>query len=77
MGIFEALIRALIYLCVVALCFFLCIWVLGELGVMLPSKVITILMVIFVLVAILILVRLFAPAISGFVWFPPRKPPAP
>ena len=77
MGIFEALIRALIYLCVVALCFFLCLWVLAELGVMLPGMVITILKVIFVLIAILILVRLFAPALSGFAFFPPRKPPAP
>lgn len=75
MGIFEALIRALIYLCVVALCFFLTIWVLGELGIMLPMMVITILKVIFVLIAILILVRLFLPAMNGFNWFPPRNPP--
>jgi hypothetical protein len=77
MSIFEALIRALIYLCCVALAFFLCLWVLGELGVMLPVMVITILKVIFCLIAILILVRLFAPAMTGYVWFPPRKPPLP
>lgn len=74
MGIFEALIRALIYLCVIALCFFLTVWVLAELGIILPAMVITILKVIFVLIAILVLVRLFLPAMSGFSWFPPRGP---
>jgi hypothetical protein len=73
MGIFEAIIRALIYLCCIALAFFLCIWVLGQLGVALPAMVITILKVIFVLVAILILVRLFWPALSGTNWFPPKQ----
>jgi hypothetical protein len=72
----EALIRALIYLCCIALCFFLCIWVLGELGVNLPYMVINILKVIFVLIAILILYRLFAPVVTGYTWFPgPRQPP--
>jgi hypothetical protein len=28
-------------------------------------------------VAILILARLFGPMISGYNWFPPRKPPLP
>ena len=70
MGFFEALIRALIYLCCVALCFFLVIWVLGMLGLALPIMVITILKVIFVLIAILILVRLFMPYAGS--WFPPR-----
>ena len=70
MGFFEALIRALIYLCCVALCFFLVIWVLGMLGLALPIMVITILKVIFVLIAILILVRLFMPFAGS--WFPPR-----
>ncbi len=74
MGILEAVIRALIGLCVLALAFFLCVWVLGALGVALPAMVITILKVIFVLIAILYLVRLFAPAISGFTWWPPRQP---
>jgi hypothetical protein len=72
MGFFEALIRALIYLCCIALCFFLCVWVLGELGIALPAMVIVILKVIFVLIAILILVRLFAPFVTGFNFFPPK-----
>lgn len=74
MGIFEAVVRALIYLCFVALAFYLIIWVLGAIGVALPYMVITILKVLFVLVAILILVRLFWPLASGFNWFPPRQP---
>jgi hypothetical protein len=73
MGIIEAVIRALIYLCVIALCFFLCIWVIGQLGIALPAMVITILKVIFVLVAILILLRLFWPTLSGINLFPPRS----
>ncbi len=72
MGILEAIIRALLYLCGVALGFYLIIWVLGALGVMLPAMVLTILKVMFVLVAILILVRLFWPALSGYSWFPGR-----
>jgi len=65
MGLFERVIRALLYLCVVAICFFLCVWVLGQLGIALPYMVITILKVMFVLIAILILVRLFYPILSG------------
>ena len=75
MSILESLIRALIYLCCIALGFFLCLWVLAELGVALPAMVLVILKVIFVLIAILILVRLFMPALTGFNWFPPRNPP--
>jgi hypothetical protein len=77
MGLFEALIRALIYLCVIALAFFLCVWVLGQLGIALPYMVINILKVIFVLIAILILVRLFYPLVSGYSWFGPRGPRPP
>ena len=73
MGIFEAVIRALLYLCCVALAFFLCVWVLGELGVALPYMVLNILKVMFVLIAILILVRLFWPVLAGANWFPPRR----
>lgn len=76
MGFFEALVRALIYICFIALAFFLCLWVLGSLGLMLPGMVITILKVIFVLVAILILARLFSPFLSGYTWFP-QNPPKP
>lgn len=74
MGIVEAVIRALLYLCAIALVFFLCLWVLASLGVALPVMVITILKIMFVLVAILVLVRLFWPIVSNANWFPPRGP---
>jgi hypothetical protein len=64
----ERIIYALIYLCGIALCFYLIIWVLGALGIHLPGMVINILMVVLVLVAILILWRLFAG--SGIPWWP-------
>lgn len=74
MGLFERVIRALIYLCVIALCFYLCVWVLAALGVALPYMVMNILKVIFVLIAILILIRLFYPVIQGQNWWGDRAP---
>jgi hypothetical protein len=74
MGIIEAVIRALLYLCCIALAFFLILWVLGSIGVALPIMVITILKVMFVLIAILVLVRLFFPIFSGYQWFGPPRP---
>lgn len=65
----NAVVRALITLCVIALCFFLVIWVLGAIGIVLPAIVIKILGVILVLVAILILIKLFQPWIGR--WFGP------
>jgi hypothetical protein len=56
----ERVIYALIYLCGIALCFYLIIWVLGAIGIHLPPMVVNILVVVLVLVAILILWRLFA-----------------
>jgi hypothetical protein len=56
----ERVIYALIYLCGIALCFYLIIWVLGAIGIHLPAMVVNILIVVLVLVAILILWRLFA-----------------
>jgi hypothetical protein len=71
----EAVIRALLYLCVIALSYFLIIWVLGEIGIMIPVMVLHILMVMFVLVAILVLWRLFAPRFNNFqIWGPPPGP---
>lgn len=67
----ERIIYALIYLCGIALCFYLIIWVLGAIGLHLPPMVVNILLVVLVLVAILILWRLFAGA--GIPWWP-REP---
>lgn len=64
----ERVIYALIYICGIALCYFLIIWVLGAIGLHLPAMVMNILLVVLVLVAILILWRIFAGA--GIRWWP-------
>lgn len=64
----ERVIYALIYICGIALCYFLIVWVLGAIGLHLPVMVLNILMVVLVLVAILVLWRLFAGA--GIPWWP-------
>lgn len=69
MGLLERVIRALLYLCCIAIAFYLIVWVLGTLGVALPYMVLNILKVMFVLIAILILVRLFWPLASGYNWW--------
>ena len=56
----ERIIYALIYICGLALAYWLIVWVLGAIGLALPHMVLVILGVIMVLVAILILWRLFA-----------------
>lgn len=56
----ERVIYALIYICGIALCYFLIIWVLGAIGLHLPPMVTNILLVVLVLVAILVLWRLFS-----------------
>jgi hypothetical protein len=53
----EVFIRALITLCVIVLCVFLALWVLAELGIVLPAMVVKILWVIVVLLAVLYLLR--------------------
>jgi hypothetical protein len=64
-----ALIRALLYLCTLALVFYLVVWVLAELGIVLPIMVIHIIGVMFVLIAILVLWNLFAGRIGSFDWW--------
>ena len=71
MSLFEAIIRALIMLCLVMLAYFLIFWVLGTIGIAIPSMVQHIILVIIILIAILILARMFAPFVGGS-WFPPR-----
>lgn len=60
----ERIIYALIYLCVLAIGYYLIIWVLGAIGIHIPPMVLQILLVILVLVAILILWRLFSGSIK-------------
>ena len=58
----TTIITLLIYVCVVALVFYLVIWILRDVvGLPIPAKVIQILWVIFALIAILFLVRLILP----------------
>ena len=58
----EAVIYALIYICLLALVIYLIIWVLSTVvGVALPPKVVQIIWVIFALVCILILVQMVLP----------------
>jgi hypothetical protein len=71
MGLFEAIVKALIMLCLVMLAYFLIFWVLGSIGIVIPTMVQHIILVIIVLIAILILARMFYPFVSG-PWFPPR-----
>jgi len=75
MSFFEAVIRALLYICAAALVFFLVVWVLQSIGFALPLMVERILIVMFVLVIILVLARLFYPWMEGIKLFPSRKPP--
>jgi hypothetical protein len=77
MGFFEAVIRALLYICGLMLLFFLVVWALGAIGLALPIMVERIILVMFVLVAILVLARLFYPWVSTARLFPPRNPPGP
>lgn len=66
---FGQVIRTLIYVCLMALAFYLCVWVLGIIGLPIPQFAVMILGVIFVLVCILILYRLWAPWIGGVNWW--------
>lgn len=60
----ESIIRALIYICAIVLCYFLIIWVLAEIGIAVPTMVAHIILVILVLVCILVLWRLFKPYVG-------------
>ncbi len=55
----ESVIMMLIYICIIALVFYLVIYVLGVLGVPLPPKVMQILWLIFGLIVVLWLVQVF------------------
>jgi hypothetical protein len=72
---FEAIIRALLYICGIVLCYFLIVWVLTEIGITIPVMVLHVLMVMLVLVCILVLYRLFSPWFGGVnLWGPGPKP---
>jgi hypothetical protein len=53
----TTVITLLIYICVLALCLYLIIWVLQVVGVVLPPKVVQILWIIVALIALLLIVQ--------------------
>jgi hypothetical protein len=65
---FERVIYGLIYLCLLVIAYWIIIWVLGALGIALPPHVAQIVMVIVVLVAILVLYRLFFVGTNFRIW---------
>jgi hypothetical protein len=56
---FERVIYALLYLCGIFALYWIIIWVIGALGIPMPPHLLGILMVVMVLLAILVLYRLF------------------
>lgn len=64
----ERIIYALLYICSIALAYFLIVWVLGAIGLHLPQMVLNVLLVMLVLVAILVLWRLFAGSLNFPLW---------
>lgn len=54
----ESIIMLLIYIAIVALVFYLVIYVLGVIGIALPPKVVQIIWLIFALIVVLYLVRM-------------------
>ncbi len=73
---FERICYALLYLCGIFLCYYLIMWVLAELGIHIPEMVLRVLWVMLVIVAVLVLYRLFAGSFGNLrLW--PRDPPPP
>ena len=68
----EMIFRFLITIVIIALLFFLCIWVFGAIGIMIPPMIEKMLYVLAVLIILLIAWRYFGGYISGNWWGPPR-----
>ena len=66
---FGALIRSLIFICLMVLAYHLVVWVLAAIGLALPHMVLVTLGVILVLVAILVLYRLWEPHLGRVNWW--------
>lgn len=58
----ESIIMMLIYLCLLAICVYLVLWVLEQIGIVIPAHVMKLLWVIVVLIVILMVVRTILPA---------------
>lgn len=72
MSMIERVIRALLYLIGIAICYYLILWVLSAMGIHIPQQILTLLMVAFGLVAVLVLVRLFWPSLTSMNWWGDR-----
>jgi hypothetical protein len=70
---FERIIRLLIGICFLAIAYYIIVWVIAAIGIPIPPHVLQILLVIFVLLAILYIYRLFAGS-WNFTLFPPDPP---
>jgi len=68
---FAAVIHLLIYLCLIAIVVFLVQWVLGQLGIAIPQRVMQILWVIVVLIAILLIYQAVAPYLGSMKFLAP------
>ncbi len=64
----ESLIKALIYILVLAACVFLVLWVMSIVGLALPAVIIKIIWAIFALICVLVLFRLLRPHAGN--WLP-------
>ncbi len=60
----ETVIMAMIYLVLFAIAVYIVLWVLEQLGISIPPQIMKLLWVLVVLVVILVVVRLFLPAIG-------------
>lgn len=62
---FESVIMLLIYIALVVGLAYLVLWVLGQLGIALPPRLVQVFWVIVVLIVVLLLWRMVGPAISS------------
>lgn len=62
---FESVIVLLIYLCILAILFYIVVWVLGTLGIVIPPRIVQILIVIAILIVILMVSRVIIPQIGS------------
>lgn len=72
---FGAFVRTLIAILLLALAYYLLVWVLSVIGLGLPHAVMVIIAALFVLVGILIIYRFWAPYIGGVNWWGGPGPP--
>jgi hypothetical protein len=73
---FERVCFALFYLCGIFLGYYLVMWVLGELGIRIPEMVLRVIWVMLVIVAVLMLYRLFKGAFGNLRLWPSDPPPS-